>query len=78
MKSMTDETIEREIHSSEGCNVKVKSKRGTGTRDQDEVTVEVSATDPMDVHDLGDVAVAETAAIMNARRVENDVEDDDA
>lgn len=71
---MTEETIEREIHSSEGGKIKIKSKRGTGTRDQDEVTVELSGTDPMDMTMIRQLAVEERNQAMNDLRNEQETE----
>jgi hypothetical protein len=65
---MSDVDEVREIHTSEGCKVTIKSKRGTDTRDQDEITVECSRMDPDHYEIVAMEAAAAADVAMSERR----------
>lgn len=65
---MTDpDTVERHEHVDIGFSITIKSKRGTGTRDQDEVKLSVDMEDRPTTEQLENLA-GQVENVMNRRR----------
>ena len=74
---MTDYDHKEKIEQTEtGFRLRVSSKRGTGTRDQDEVTLEMKTEEAPNEEDI-DQMNARVAFMMELRRGHQPDEDDD-
>lgn len=70
------DTVERHEHVDIGFSIAIKSKRGTGTRDQDEVKMTVEMEDRPTSEQLKNLS-KHVESVMDARR-SHDPDGDDA
>ena len=78
---MSDGDVRRTVNeSADKINLKTKVKRGTGTRDQDEVVVKVKADDPNDAAAklANTLAALDAVGVTDTLRETQPAVDDDA
>jgi len=78
---MSDGDVRRTVNeSADKINLKTKVKRGTGTRDQDEVVVKVKADDPNDAAAklANTLAALDAVGVTDTLRETQPTVDDDA